>query len=171
MFEPPHLPHSPVSLCVSLSLCVPCGWRPVSECTPLLLSLPILFKHVPLCSKLAAPVPCSPTNRQPLNPTCRSYKPMGMERRATSVSPSYPVNRWRDNASRETGRPSNVPCDRVERAAAGYPACAISRRTPSHRRPATTVPTAASRRSSLMSCQLSVCHAFDTYRRASRDGG
>lgn len=38
---------------------------------------------------------------------------------------------------------------------------------PGHRR----VPNAASQtRSSLMSCQLSVCHAFHTYRRASRHG-
>lgn len=52
VLEPPrlttHLPHSPRSLDVSLSLCVPCGWRPVSECTPLLFGLPILFKHAPL---------------------------------------------------------------------------------------------------------------------------
>lgn len=128
---------------------------------------PDLVQTRPTPSRCAAPVPRCPANGRAARPTARPRPPIGQER---SVSPSYRVNLWRDNASGGRGRPAGFarPADR---AAAEIAACAISNAgistMPGHRR----VPNAASQtRSSLMSCQLSVCHAFHTYRRASRHG-
>lgn len=165
----PH--HSPpsftsVSRRLSVSLCavwMEAGKRVYSAT----LRSPDLVQTRPTPSRCAAPVPRCPANGRAARPTARPRPPIGQER---SVSPSYRVNLWRDNASGGRGRPAGFarPADR---AAAEIAACAISNAgistMPGHRR----VPNAASQtRSSLMSCQLSVCHAFHTYRRASRHG-
>lgn len=164
------LPHSPVSRCltVSLSLCVPCGWRPVSECTPLLLSLPTLFKHSLLRTTSATPVPCPPANQRPRLPTTRRLH----QRERNGGCSTCPLRiAWITDEIMRAGRqPDLRTFDEVRRAQlrniplAQYPTgCRAT--APDHH-----VPTAASRCSSLMSCQLSVCHTFDTYRRVSRDG-
>lgn len=165
---PLSLIHQSRCLTVSLSLCVPCGWRPVGECTPLLLSLPILFKHSLLRTTSAAPVLCLPTSQRPCLPTTwRLY-----QWECNGGCSTCPLRiAWIGGAIMRVGKQPDLRAfDEVRRAQlrniplAQYPTgCRAT--APDHH-----VPTAASRCSSLMSCQLSVCHTFDTYRRVSRDG-
>lgn len=165
---PLSLIHQSRCLTVSLSLCVPCGWTPVSECTPLLLSLPILFKHSPLRTTSTTPVPCPPTNRRPRLPAT----PRLHQRKRNGGCSTCPLRiAWIYGAIMRVGKQPDLRAfDEVRRAQLrNIPLAQYStgcRATaPDHH-----VPTAASRCSSLMSCQLSVCHTFDTYRRVSRDG-
>lgn len=165
---PLSLIHQSRWLTVSLSLCVPCGWRPVSECTPLLLSLPILFKHSLLRTTSVTPLPCSPTNQRPRLPTTWRLRQWECDG-GCSTCPFCIA--WIGSAIMRAGKQPDLRAfNEIRRAQlrniplAQYPTgCRAT--APDHH-----VPTAASRCSSLMSCQLSVCHTFDTYRRVSRDG-
>lgn len=132
----PH--HSPpsftsVSRRLSVSLCavwMEAGKRVYSAT----LRSPDLVQTRPTPSRCAAPVPRCPANGRAARPTARPRPPIGQER---SVSPSYRVNLWRDNASGGRGRPAGFarPADR---AAAEIAACAISNAgistMPGHRR-------------------------------------
>lgn len=126
------LPHSPVSLshCLSVSLCavwMKAGWRVYSatlESADLVQTLPTPYYVCRACSMFTDQSASMP-------PHYLAVIPMRVQRRVFNVSPSYRMNRRRDNASGETARPSNVRRS-TKSAAAEYPACAISHRMPGH---------------------------------------